>query len=371
MRRERSTNDSAIVGTLEYNSFWFFPALFPKKILLFPNCRIQIHRWKDWIDPGVPLFHTDGISDHSIFRGPLSTFRRILAGNPPQLHAATYVDSEICLLREHSRLDVVNASRSLGFLSVDPAPVNKLHDKTIFWGLVLVPCLAMIPSIVAMWGFGSEQYDGDTGLTQYALTSPNIWYALYTHPIIRFPDFLFGCLLSERFVRQWKSGALAQASSSTPLLADGATVLLITLTMAVPYTQRGSIYDTMMIQWPMILFGVLIYYGSFPPITNSCTGYLMSLPVSRWLGDFAFQVYLFRYPIFSALSWYEHGTLEFGNMFLSWPYFAVGCILLYGISYLWFVHVDTPFRKYLTQQVLSQQAVVPPPMQQMDDKPLR
>ncbi len=249
--------------------------------------------------------------------------------------------------------------------------VNKLHDRTILWGLVLVPCLAMIPSIFAIWGFGSKQYDGDTGLTQYALTSPNIWYALYTHPIVRFPDFLFGCLLSERFVRHWKSGALAQASSSTPLLADGATVLLITLTMAVPYTQRGSIYDTLMIEGPMVLFGVLIYYGSFPPITNSCTGYLMSLPVSRWLGDFAFQVYLFRYPIFSALSWYEHGTLEFGNMFLSWPYFAFGCILLYGVSYLWFVYVDTPFRKYLTQQVLSQQVVAPPPMQQMDDKPSR
>ena len=243
--------------------------------------------------------------------------------------------------------------------------VNKLQDTTILWGLALVPILAMIPSILAMWAFGSMQYDEDTGTYEYALTNPNIWYALYTHPILRFPDFLFGCVLSERFVRHRKSGALAQGSR-TSLLADVATVLLIILTMAVPYTQRGSIYDTLMIEGPRILFGVLIYYGSFPPITNSCTGYLMSLPVSRWLGDFAFQVYLFRYPIFSALAWYEHGTLEFGNMYLSLPYFAVGCILLYVISYLWFVYVDTPFRKYLTQKVVSQQSVVPPPMPQID-----
>ena len=225
----------------------------------------------------------------------------------------------------------------------------------------MVPLLAMIPSVLAIWGFGSLQYDEDTGTNQYALTNPNVWYALYTHPILRFPDFLFGCLLSERFVRHWRSGALAQGSS-TSSIADVATVLLIFLTMAVPYTQRGSIYDTLMIEGPMILFGALIYYGSFPPITYSWTGYLMSLPVSRWLGDFAFQVYLFRYPIFSALSWYEHGTLQFGNMFLSWPYFTVGCILLYGISYLWFLYVDTPFRKYLTQQVVTQQSVVPEQM---------
>lgn len=235
--------------------------------------------------------------------------------------------------------------------------LNKLQDKTILRGLALVPLLAMIPSVVALWGFGSLQYDENTGLNQYTLTDPNVWYALYTHPVLRFPDFLFGCLLSERFVRRWKSGALSEGSSLSTV-ADGATVLLIFLTMAVPYTQRGSIYDTLMVEGPMILFGVLIYYGSFPPITNSCTGYVMSLPVSRWLGDFAFQVYLFRYPIFSALSWYEHGELAFGNMFLSWPYFAIGCILLYGISYVWFLYVDTPFRKYLTKKIVSQQPAV-------------
>lgn len=247
--------------------------------------------------------------------------------------------------------------------------LNKLQDKTILWGLAIVPLLAMIPSVVALWGLGSVQYDEDTGTNQYVLTNPNVWYALYTHPVLRLPDFIFGCLLSERFVRHWKTGALSQGSSISSV-ADGATVLLIFLTMAVPYTQRGSIYDTLMIEGPMIIFGVLIYFGSFPPITNSFSGYIMSLPVSRWLGDFAFQVYLFRYPIFSALSWYEHGELAFGNMFLSWPYFAVGCILLYGISYLWFVYVDTPFRKYLTKQIVSQQPTVSQQTQEIE-KPSR
>ena len=224
-----------------------------------------------------------------------------------------------------------------------------MHDTTILWGLVLVPLLAIIPAIVALWGFGSFSYDNQYAeTTSYALTDPNILYALYTHYVLRFPDFLFGCLLSERYVRRWRSGALEEASS-TSRVADGATLLLILHTMAVPYTQRGSIYDTLMIEGPMVLFGVVIYYGSFPPITRSLTGYLMSLPTSRWLGNFAFQVYLFRYPIFASLSWYEHSTLQFGNMYLSWPFFIVGCILLYGISYLWFA----PFRNYLTEKVVA------------------
>jgi peptidoglycan/LPS O-acetylase OafA/YrhL len=249
--------------------------------------------------------------------------------------------------------------------------LNRLHDTTILWGLGLVPLLAMIPALVALWGFGSSSYDNQyaAGTTSYALTDPNIWYALYTNPLLRLPDFLFGCLLSERYVRRWRSGALEEASS-TSRVADGAILLLILLTVAVPYTQRGSIYDTLMIEGPMVLFGVVIYYGSFPPITRSLTGYLMSLPTSRWLGDFAFQVYLFRYPIFALLSWYEHGTLQFGNMYLSWPYFIVGSILLYGISYLWFEYVDTPFRKFLTQKiVVSQQpSPTPPHPNQKNDK---
>jgi hypothetical protein len=58
--------------------------------------------------------------------------------------------------------------------------------------------------LMALWGFGSLVYDQDTGATEYALTNPDVWYALYTHALIRFSDFLFGCLLSERFVRHWE-----------------------------------------------------------------------------------------------------------------------------------------------------------------------
>jgi hypothetical protein len=82
----------------------------------------------------------------------------------------------------------------------------------------------------------------------------------------------------------------------------------------------------------------VIYYGSFSPITRSWTGYLMSLPTSRWLGDFAFQVYLFRYPIFASLSWYEHDMLQFGNMYLSWMhplvrnFLSLVCVRGYSLS---------------------------------------
>ena len=70
--------------------------------------------------------------------------------------------------------------------------LNRLRDDKILLGLSLIPLFAMIPPLVALWGFGSLEYDQDTGATEYALTNPDVWYALYTHPLIRFPDFLFG-----------------------------------------------------------------------------------------------------------------------------------------------------------------------------------
>jgi peptidoglycan/LPS O-acetylase OafA/YrhL len=131
--------------------------------------------------------------------------------------------------------------------------LNRMHDKKILWGLALVPLLAMIPALVALSGFGSFPYDQYAEVIPYTLTDSNFWYALYTHPLLRFPDFLFGCLLSERYIRRWRSGALEEGSS-TSRVADGATLLLILLTVAVQCTQRRSIYDTLMIEGPMVLF---------------------------------------------------------------------------------------------------------------------
>jgi peptidoglycan/LPS O-acetylase OafA/YrhL len=68
------------------------------------------------------------------------------------------------------------------------------------------------------------------------------------------------------------------------------------------------------------------------------------------LGEFSFQVYLWRWPLFATIKWYKDGELKRGWMALQWKHFVPATIVLYGISYMWYAYVDSPIRRYLVRR---------------------
>lgn len=199
--------------------------------------------------------------------------------------------------------------------------------KTLFILSGVIPVLAIIPSIVALI------------LTSGQLKK-KMWYAFYTHPILRFPDFLYGSVLAEIFARGHRPSLLAKVS-------DLALPVVFLLILSVPFHDRTSSFDTLMIQAPMHLFGLLIYGSSCDPC-GSFIGKFMAMKPCRQLGDFAFQVYLWRWPLFAVIQWMELGYYRHGWMKLSVPVFLPSIVILHVIAYLWYSHVDTPIRKYLS-----------------------
>jgi len=207
-----------------------------------------------------------------------------------------------------------------------------LSDRRLVISTIVLPFVALIPPVVFLWAGSSD----DLSATRRQ------WYALYTHPVFRFADFAYGSLLAELFVRDSVRPALLVK------LSDICMPVVFVLILAVPYTKRLRPYDTILIEAPMHLFGLLIYGSSCKP-RGSLLGYLMALETFRKLGDFAFQVYLFRWPLFAAVHWWEVGELKKGWMALSLPYLIPSMIVLYILSYLWFTYVDNPIRLYLAR----------------------
>ena len=218
-----------------------------------------------------------------------------------------------------------------------------LSEKTLRVLTVVLPFLALVPAAILIW----------TGEEPGTMTRKH-WYALYTHPVIRLPDFLFGSLLAELFLRQQGAkgdNKTTTTLSSTELYIARASDLVFpivgVLIWAVPYNKRTSTYDSFLGEMTVPLFGLLIYGSSLDP-RGTYVGRVMAWNVCRRLGDFAFQVYLWRWPLFAAVHWWEMDrVLKKGWMALSLPYFVPAMIALYIISYLWMVYVDTPIRLYL------------------------
>ena len=74
--------------------------------------------------------------------------------------------------------------------------VNNLsYQRLQLWTYVLVPILSLVPSFVFLFLVGD---------TFGQLPNHRIWYVLYTHPIFRLPDFVYGALLSELFLRNYQ-----------------------------------------------------------------------------------------------------------------------------------------------------------------------
>mmetsp|Transcript_19583 Transcript_19583/g.27705 ORF Transcript_19583/g.27705 Transcript_19583/m.27705 type:complete len:285 (+) Transcript_19583:404-1258(+) len=210
--------------------------------------------------------------------------------------------------------------------------LKEMSDKMLKVLAFMIPIVSLIPTVVTLFFM-----EPSSSVTEKQ------WYALYTHPILRFPDFVFGCIASEIFIRadntSWRLPNLSK-------IADVSMAGILALILAIPYVKRNSIVDTLMIEAPMYLFGLLVYCGSCDP-RGSISGYIMSLDPCRELGDFAFQVYLFRWPLFAIIHWIEVGKLKAGWMYLSTFYLLPAIVILYVISYLWYVYVDTPLRLYL------------------------
>ena len=213
--------------------------------------------------------------------------------------------------------------------------LKRATDQTLKWGVVFVPILSLLPAVLFLVFGGSIS----------GLNKRRYWYILYTFPAFRFAGFFFGSILAEIFLRSDKTTRIAQISAR---IADLAWVLVFVLILAVPLRNRLSVYDTLLIEAPMGIFGFIIYSSSISP-KSSIIGYVMSLEPCQKLGDFAFQVYLWRWPLFAAILWYGTGNLSRGWMALSWAYFLPSIVVLYVISYLWYVYVDTPIRIYLSK----------------------
>uniref|UniRef100_A0A7S4JRG3 Acyltransferase 3 domain-containing protein n=1 Tax=Odontella aurita TaxID=265563 RepID=A0A7S4JRG3_9STRA len=222
-------------------------------------------------------------------------------------------------------------------------------DKKVRAVAILLPVLACIPVCITL-------------IVEGGRLPGRVWYIFYTFPLSRFPDFAYGAALSEIFVRKFRSDSKKEETEggtadeelkpwwnrvSLPFLADLIFPIVITLILAVPYSGRKSIFDSIMIFAPMHLFGLLIFGSSVDP-SKSYTARVFALEPCRKLGDFAFQVYLWRYPLFAAVCWIQNGQYPSGWVYLSPPYFFPSFFVLYLLSYLWYRFVDNPIRKHLT-----------------------
>lgn len=122
------TNVFAIDGTLVSSSFWCCPDSSPNTPTAKNPFRHGLACSNLSLDGSDPswrvIIHPDGFPDPSVLRGALSTGRRLLAGDSPQLPAAANVDTKIRIFRQHPRLDDFDAGGTLGLLPVDSAPIE-------------------------------------------------------------------------------------------------------------------------------------------------------------------------------------------------------------------------------------------------------
>lgn len=213
--------------------------------------------------------------------------------------------------------------------------VKDASSSSLVISLGILPALATLPACLSI----------ALNVGGYLAHPQKVWYALYTIPVFRLTDFAFGIVLCELFQRNeqtiWRHPNWSKWS-------DLALPAIFGLVLAVPFNKRSNPFDMILMTATTPLFGFLIYMSSCQP-RGSMLGYLMSLDVCRRLGDFAFQVYLWRWPLFAMVSFYENGRLRKGWLYLEWwPYFISSTIVLYLLSYLWYRFVDTPIRFHLT-----------------------
>lgn len=234
--------------------------------------------------------------------------------------------------------------------------IQSKSDHFIIGTLFVLPVIAITPIFIGI------------AISEFTLSLEG-WYALYTHPLFRLTDFVYGTILAEIYVRGYRPKRLA-------LFSETVVPILIILTWCVPFSSRTSFYDSFMIEAPMHLFGLLIF-GSSCDLDQTFFSKFMAWKPCRDLGDFAFQVYLWRWyvrgtslvwfcpakhnshsshtflprrplrPIFACFRWWEQGELQSGSIALSWPIFFLASSLLYLISYAWYQFVDNPCRVYL------------------------
>lgn len=227
----------------------------------------------------------------------------------------------------------------------------RAEEKKVRVVVAGLPLLALMPICIAL-------------VVQGGQLPGRQWYLFYTHPLSRLPDFAYGAALSEVFVRKFRADNDAEKlvenmaeeeahkpkpchRVSIPFLADLVFPFIIALILAVPYSGRQSAFDSIMIFAPMHLFGLLIVGTSLDP-GKSCTARVFSLEPCRQLGDFAFQVYLWRYPLFAAVCWIQNGKFPNAWVYLSPVYFLPSFFILYFFSYAWYRYIDDPLRRYLT-----------------------
>mmetsp|Transcript_64464 Transcript_64464/g.76353 ORF Transcript_64464/g.76353 Transcript_64464/m.76353 type:complete len:427 (+) Transcript_64464:94-1374(+) len=208
------------------------------------------------------------------------------------------------------------------------SPLQRLSDKALKISLIVVPIFALIPVTITL-------------IVKGGMLQGNDWYWFYLFPLSRFPDFVFGVLLSELFIRGNDKPVVL------PKLADAAALFIMIIIMSVPFAGRESVFDSLMIFLPMPLVGLVLYGTSCDP-TGSLLGRFCSLEVCKRLGEFSFEVYMWSDAVQRIVVLIEFGAEEnVKGLYLTPWYLLLMLIMLYPFSYAWYRYVDAPLRNYV------------------------